>query len=147
MHIFRWFRRFLCWAPALFYRWSDCCLRHTAKNLCLKVAFLHIYTLDMTLDTHFSSVYLLLTSYVWTYYYRFENKWKQDILESLHDAFFFFRMLPSVYRPRIIDITKAFLFVMSTYNTDFYNLIVVGHTSIPIFVILKATDASCPTFM
>ena len=53
---------------------------------------------------------------------------------------FFFRMLPSVYRPRIIDITKIFLFIMSTYNTNFYNLIVVGHTSIPIFVILKTTN-------
>ena len=50
---------------------------------------------------------------------------------------FFFRMLPPVYRPRIIGITKMFLFITSTYNTDFYNLIVVGQTSIPIFVILK----------
>ena len=60
---------------------------------------------------------------------------------------FFFRMLFSVYRPRIIDITNIFLFIMSTYNADFYNLIVVGHTSIPIFVMMKTANASCTTFM
>jgi hypothetical protein len=56
---------------------------------------------------------------------------------------FFFRMLPSVYKPRIIGITKMFLFIMSTYNTDFYNLLVVGHTSIPIFVILLHAQLLC----
>jgi hypothetical protein len=54
---------------------------------------------------------------------------------------FFFRMLPSMYRPRIININKVFLFIMSTYNIDFYNLLVVDHTSIPVFVILKIKNA------
>jgi len=51
---------------------AACCAEHqhyftgevtaaTAKNLCFEVAHVHIYTLDMTLDIHFSSVYLLLT--------------------------------------------------------------------------------------